>query len=160
MDQLKFYKYATSGLLLLNIVIIAFFFLTRPKHPRPQTAENFAEEVKDILHLSDQQNEAFTTMAREHNESMKSINERQEQLVLPYFERLTDASDTLTRDSVLSEIQQLERQKIEVTYRHLEDLKGILDEDQLPHFKVFMQRFTSRVLGRDKKSPPPPKEIN
>ncbi len=160
MDQLKFYKYATSGLLLLNVAIIAFFFLTRPKHPRPRPAENFSEEVKEILNLTEQQTQTFATLAREHSEAMRSINDQQQRLVLPYFERLTDSSITLTRDSVLSEIQQLERQKVEVTYRHLEDLKGLLNKDQLPHFKVFMQRFTHRVLGGDKKSPPLPKEMN
>ncbi|MEZ4850475.1 MAG: hypothetical protein R3B93_18060 [Bacteroidia bacterium] len=157
MNQLKLYKYATWGLLFLNIAVLTFFLLTKP-HPRPhQSPDGFQSEVVEILNLNSQQAATFKELAQEHNQKMESINEQQKNLLPPYFESLSDLSINIDRDSILNDFQQLERKKIEVTFQHFQDLKSILDEEQLPYFDRLIGRLIDRLLLKNSSGPPPPK---
>lgn len=160
MSQFKFYKYATWSLLFLNIAVLAFFILTKPKPlPRP-TSKDFQAEVIEILRLNRQQVSTFKALAETHNQKMSSINEQQQKLLPPYFESLTDLSKDIDEDNILNQFQQLEREKIAVTYQHFQEIKSILDEEQLPHFEELIGGLVDRFLLNKKKGPPPPKDFN
>ncbi len=105
MDQLRFYKYATWGLLLLNVGVLAFFLLTMPKPP-PASTKAFLSEAIEILRLDAEQEATFRQMARAHNEKMKSLAEEQQRMLFPYFESLVSATENLTKDSMLNQCQQ------------------------------------------------------
>lgn len=156
MSQISFYKYATWGLLLLNLGMLAFFFLTKPKHPHQPTPNAFQNEVIERLRLNAQQEETFRTLAAEHGQQMVSINEQQQQLLLPYFESLAVPAEQVDKDSLLRRYQELERAKLEFTYQHFEEIESMLDDSQLVYFQEVMYKFVDRiVLKSEKKSPPP-----
>lgn len=155
MSQLKFYKYATWGLLFLNIAVLAFFLLTKPKPPH-HSPNDFQSEVIEILNLNSQQKSTFRKLAEAHNQKMKSIIEQQQKLLPPYFESLADSSSNIDKEAILNQFQQMEREKIEVTYQHFQDIKLILDENQLPHFEKLIGRLVDKLLLNNKKNPPPP----
>ncbi|WKN42750.1 hypothetical protein [Tunicatimonas pelagia] len=159
MRQLTLYKYTTGGLLLLNIAVLAFFLLAKPKPPRRPPSDNFQSRVINMLDLTDQQVPTFKELANAHNQKMRSIRGQQQQLLLPYFESLTDSSITIDQEGVLSQIQQLEKEKIEVTYQHLQDLKSMLTKEQLADFEEFADMLIGRLLIDTKKNPPPPKDF-
>ncbi|MBK8500902.1 MAG: hypothetical protein IPL46_01130 [Saprospiraceae bacterium] len=158
MSQLKFYQYATWSLLFLNIAVLAFFFLTKPKPPHHKSPGDFQSEVIEILHLSSRQVSTFRELAYEHHEKMKSINGRQQRLLLPYFGNLADSASGLNEEDVLTQIQQLEREKMQETYQHLLEIKNLLDDVQVPRFKDFLRIFTDRILMNENKNQPPPKD--
>jgi protein CpxP len=78
-------------------------------------------------------------------------------LLLPYFQSLSISTIQVDEEMVLNEIQQLEKEKIQVTHQHFQDLKSILTSEQIPHFEVFTQEFINHVLLGGKKHSPPPK---
>ena len=154
MNQNKMYKYATWTLLLLNIAVLAFFIITKPKPPHHLHSKDFKSEVGKILDLSDEQVVSFEAMAKAHNQKMKSINEKQQKLLLPYFKNIADTSKNIDEEEALIQFQKLEREKMEVTHHHLEEVKSLLNETQLPQFKEFVDMFVDRVLRVGKKTPP------
>ncbi len=160
MSQLKFYKYATWALLFLNIAVLGFFLLTKPRPPHHPAPNDFQLEVIKILDLNDQQVSTFRRLAKEHNQKMNLINEQQRTLLPPYFESLSDPSKIINEDTILSQFQQLEREKIEVTYQHFQDLKSMLDASQLPYFEQLMGKFINELLLGQKKNSPPPKDLD
>ena len=160
MSQIKLYKYATWGLLFLNIAVLAFFLLTKPKPQHHPPSNNFQSEVIEMLDLNTQQASTFKALAEAHNQQMRSISGQQQQLLIPYFESLTNPSSTIDSDGVLSQFQQLEREKIEVTYQHFQDIKSMLNEEQLPDFENFMNTFIHTLLLDEKKNPSPPKDFD
>ncbi len=157
MNQAKFYKYAAWSLLLLNVVIIAFFFLTKPGPPPPKQGINFQSEVIDLLQLEGQQVTTFRKLATEHYQKSKSINDQQQKLLLPYFENLIDPSMAINEEDILSQFQELEGEKIKITHQHLQDIKNILDDTQIPHFERFAKRFIDQILIEKEKKPAPPR---
>lgn len=159
MTQLQLYKYATWGLLSLNIAILAFFFLTKPKHPHHRGGKgDFRNEVIQTLDLNEAQERVFKTLAAEHHEQMNSINRRQHELLPPYFEKLSDSLALIDQSEIMTQFQQLERQKIEFTYAHFEEIKQILEKRQLSDFKKLMDRFVDKLLLDNEKKRGRPKD--
>lgn len=160
MSQIKFYKYVIWSLVGLNMVILAFFLLTKPRPRHRPSPKKFQSEVIEIFRLNDQQVAVFRELADEHKQKMNEISEQQATLLLHYFENLADSSESVGKDRLLNQYQQSEKEKMEVTYRHFQDIKRLLSKDQLPYFKEFMAEFTERLLHRRKKIPPPPKDFD
>lgn len=160
MNQLTFYKYAAGGLLLLNMVIISFFLFTKPNLPlHGPPPSSFQKEVIDVLHLDAQQTNMFKALAKEHNQKITVLKEQQQTLLLPYFESLANTSIQIEKEDVLNQFQQLEKEKIEVTHQHFQEIKNLLNESQLPHFKDFLDKFIDRLILSDKNNKPPPKDF-
>jgi len=160
MKQLKFYKYTIAGLALLNAAILIFFVINRPHSPRPSgPTNNFHSDVIEILNLNAQQAIDFESIANKHHDKMTGIKQQQQQLLVPFFQQLSDSTVLLNKQDVLNKFQLLEKEKIEVTYDHLKDIKGLLLPEQLPNFKLFTQNFIENVVLGKKKNGPPPKDF-
>lgn len=159
MTLFTLYKYATWGLLFLNIAIITFFLLTKPKPGHHPSSNNFQQEVIEILNLNDEQISTFKKLATEHHQKLTTINERQQKLLPPYFESLSELSKGIDEEAILQQFQQLEREKIEVTRQHFQEIKSMLNESQLIDFEELIGRFVDRILLNKTKSPPPPKNF-
>ena len=84
MKTVQFYKYAAAILLLLNIVLIAFFFITKPKGNMGKPPLRAME----TLGLDEAQHDLFLASAKRHSIEMTSINEAQKKLLMPYFNQL------------------------------------------------------------------------
>ncbi|AWV97878.1 hypothetical protein [Arcticibacterium luteifluviistationis] len=153
MKQQDFYKYSTIGLLILNLAMVAFFFLTKPKAGQEHRPEQ--GNPIEILKLNSEQHELFIKSAMQHKENMDKIGASQRALVSPFFNGLID-KPTNSKDSLLQEIQELEKEKIELTYKHFEEIKAILKPEQLASFEPFMKTILKEILSPSKNPPPPP----
>ena len=153
MNQLQLYKYATGAMVLLNIAMVLFFFLTKPDPPRGDGARNFRSKAIEILQLDTNQRATFVQLAEQHNQQMEAISEQQRVRLKPYFGSLVDAVSDTT--ALIQEVAQLEREKVEVTYQHFQEVRSILTEEQLPYFAQFVSQALD-ILLLDTKEPRPP----
>ena len=153
MKKLTLYKYTTGGLLLLNIAIIAFFVLMKPPHPRHGKKGQFRNEAIRILQLDKNQADIFKKSAHKHHKMMVSIGNQQKALLLPYFKTIIDTTgkSQIIYDA-LDQNLRLENKKVEKTYSHFEEIKGILNTNQQANFEVFMTEALDRVLLKNKKN--------
>lgn len=151
----EFYKYAAIALLCLNIGILTFFFLGAKKH---QHHHHHMSTIKDILQLDKAQNELFLQYAKAHNNKINSLNNQQKEQLEPYFYQHIYFDETFNQDSIIRLVQNIERQKIEITFQHYEEIKGLLKADQKPHFEEFMKKSLELILHKRKKKPHSPKE--
>lgn len=161
MKQLQFFKYATIGLVLLNIGIILFFFLTKPKPPehRPGGPQQHPMDRRaiDLLNLNKEQATIFRDLVREHSREMRSINEEQKNALEPYFATVIESVPDPNIQARLDKVMVLEKRKIEVTYKHFEKVKAILEPAQLGEFEIFVKESLNRILGKGGQKPPPPR---
>lgn len=148
MEQVKFFKYATFFLVALNISMVAFFFITKPKGIPPRHGNRNALE---ILELDKTQKATFLQYAEAHKALMKDLNKEQKVLLKTYFQTLVEDKNLEVTDSLLAEVQALEKQKIESTYEHLTDVKSILNKEQQSHFQEFIDRVYEMILAESKK---------
>lgn len=157
MSQLKFYKVSVIALMILNIMLIAFFFLTKPKSgpPKHNNSGNFQQEVIKTLNLNESQSKEFQRLADNHFKMMKSINEEKSTLLKPFFENLTKDSTASNKEELLTKIEKLEGRKINYTYKHFEDLKATLDENQNKAFGEILEKFIDKLIISKRNNHPP-----
>lgn len=150
MDKLRVFQIATIGLLLLNVVLMAFIFFA----PRPGGGASPLGPRED-LGLDEVQHERFLTLARAHQRQMRTANDRQTELLQAYFLQLnTDSADS--PGPIPPEVAVLEREKITSTYQHLLDLKKMLRPEQQAEYPAFVDAALERILLRKSDVPPPP----
>ena len=157
MTQLKLYQFAAWGLLVLNLSMVAFFFLTKPAPPDRAEGQQFRNEAMNILQLDEQQRTTFSELAATHNKEMNKLKKAQQDLLKPYFDHLLSEAGGVSPDSILLQYQQLEREKLVVTYQHFEDIKGILKEGQKDNFPKFMEEAIRALLRKREDGPRPPR---
>lgn len=151
MTSLQFYKYTTWTLLLLNIAMISFFFLSRP----PMLPANHVqgENAIDILKLDKLQNETFLKLVRQHIKEMDGYDQQQKNLLRTYFKTVFDSTNHETNK--VTPIIQLEAKKIESTYQHFKKVEALLSPEQQVHFKSFVEHALSRILLETHEPQPP-----
>tara|TARA_R110002049_G_scaffold307084_1_gene506740 strand:+ start:5565 stop:6047 length:483 start_codon:yes stop_codon:yes gene_type:complete len=159
MNQVKFYQYTIGALLLLNAIILGFFLSNNSRPPHPLRNNPFHQEVVELLKLTEEQAISFKKMAKEHKINIAEVTNQQQQLLLPYFQSISNSDVQIDESETLNQIELLERKKIAITHRHLQEIKSILTTEQHANFKEFMQVFIEKVVLNQKKDPPPPKDL-
>lgn len=151
MKPLQLYKTATWILLLINLSMVAFFFLAPPP---PHQKGDARKKVHDMMKMDQQQNEAFLEFAQQHMQRMDDLNNQQRNLLRPYFRRLIDSTQNINSDTFFYQIQQLEREKIEATYQHFQEVKSILRPGQEASFGKFINFALDLILIGSNNEPP------
>lgn len=154
MKQLQFYKYATVLLFLLNLSMITFFLMTRPRHLPPPGGQK--GPPIEVMNLDEKQHANFQIYVEQHRNQMSKLDDQQRSLLQPYFNSLVDPNSTINTDNSIRQIAQLEQRKIESTYKHFQDVKSILRPEQEKDFRVFMHSALNMIFV-EKKPPPPPR---
>ncbi|MGB1243425.1 MAG: hypothetical protein ACPG49_12935 [Chitinophagales bacterium] len=161
MKPIQFYKSAFFVMLLLNIGTL-LFIASGPHHPPPNHREanqhGFLQRAIDILGLEAEQEKSFKESATKHNTATKALEARQEKAAKGYFHTILEA-DNVLEDSLLLQLQQLEKDKIVLTYQHFEDVKALLKPSQQANFSNFLERALQILIINSKNNSPPPKDF-
>lgn len=157
MNQKILFKYIILALLGLNIVVL-YFLLFSPQPHRPTTSpHHLRSDIVDILGLDDQQATYFHSSADKHQRDIEETNEAQEKLLLLYFGSLINDSEEVDKDLLLEQLKVLEGSKLEKTYEHFQELKNMLNKDQLDEFELFISTISHKISTNNKKIRPRPK---
>lgn len=156
MKQLQFYKYAIGTLLLLNLSMIAFFFITRPPAPHGGERPSPAKAI-DLLGLDKGQYELFLASVDAHEGRIAAIREEQQQLLRPYFQSIIENNDSTDYQLVLAKAQNLEGRKMQSLHQHFQEVKTLLRPDQQGNFADFIDNITEKVLLKNNERPHPRK---
>ncbi len=142
------YKYASLFLLLLNLFWLGFF-LFNPGPPPPKDASKInASSARAMLQLSETQDAQFIESAERHKAQVKAIHADRTQTLRAYFTSLTKPGDV---DSLLERAVDLERQQIQFTYGHLQEVKDLLAPQQEADFEDFIQHILRVTVPEPKK---------
>ncbi len=135
MKKETFYRVLIGLLLVLNLLQIGFFLLTKPPHP---PKHKFKGHAPEILHLTEEQGYQFHNITRAHHKNMRFFDKEEKKWIALYFENESEDN--------LKEIQRIHKQKIEFTKAHFEDIKAMLHENQLQYFELFRTEVLHRIM--------------
>ncbi len=153
-----FLKIAVLIMFLINVILIGFMIGGPKMHPKGKQ-DDLKEIISEKLNLNEEQRDSYFQLAKSHNEAMSQVNRKQKPLIREYFNSLKlETKDPATQDSLLELINQLDQEKLTLTYSHFEELKNICDPDQVVVFEGIMDEIFQVLLGGQKKSLPPPRE--
>lgn len=143
MDKLKVYQIATVGLLLLNVILLAFIIFA------PKRGGNSGPlRVMEHFGFDAAQDEKFLDLAETHKAQIRTANDQQAELLKQYFLQLT-SDDTANPGPMPPGIGTLERVKINSTYEHFLDIKKMLRPEQQAAFPGFVEAALQRILLKE-----------
>lgn len=156
MKEVKFFKYLSILLLIVNIGVIVFFVFVKPAGTLAENRQGAIE----ILHLDKKQGKQFHGLVMEHHEKMRDLNKKEQMLLGRYFAPVADSTiNPVPKEQIWAVLKDIQRLKLEATYQHFEQVKQLLKPEQLPYLKEFIETVTSRNEDPQRKLPPPPKDF-
>ena len=159
MKQLQFYKLALLLLVILNAFTLVFVFTKpRPSHIPPPHGKPPKEAIIKKFGLDAEQAAKFSGLAEQHRKQTEMIRSDQRSTLELYFNTLIDTTYSNT-DSLIAQVQQLEGDKIRLTYEHFKEVKSLLNMNQESDFKQFMKGMMRIIIPPQKKHHPPPKDF-
>lgn len=148
MNQLKFYKIGLILMVILNVVIVGSIFFKTKKQHTPVAEKRMAfKHIKEVLKLDEAQFKSFRASATKHRKSINAIDKEKKMLLKPVFENFNGSS--IVNDSILSKAANFQKQKIQLTLNHFEEVKNILREDQYAAYARFVKMASVKLLSLD-----------
>lgn len=150
----NFWKLFAGLLIVLNITLCIFVWLTLQQEKEPRKEQPF-EFVTHKLQLTDNQVAEYTKLRANHHDSMELLRHEGKELRKQLFAQLWQ--DTVNKpyiDSLANAIGQNQQLIEMVTYRHFAKIKALCNDRQKKVFSEIMQDLLDRLMGP--KQPPPP----
>jgi Spy/CpxP family protein refolding chaperone len=157
MNKDNFYRFVIIALLLLNSATLAFMWFAKDGEPkgdghRPPRPDQL---IKERLALDDAQSMQFDGFKHEHHSAMVDLQIESSDLHQTLFALLkAPVIDTASRDSIITQIQELSRQKELITFEHFRQVRSILNDDQQTKFDAFVEEISRRILGPHREGRP------
>lgn len=130
MKKEKFLWILITVLIVLNAGTL--FFIISVRHPEP--GNRFDRTVIDKLQLNNDQIKQFDIMKREHHQNIIRLDEQMRSTYEKYFYLLNDTADSSQKDSLELILSNKQKEKIQITYQHFDNLKSICTKEQREKF--------------------------
>lgn len=114
-------------------------------------------QIAEFLDLSDEQVDKLFPVLRANQKEQDEQKGKRQALHKAYSEKL-DAGEVTKRDMdrFLDDLAKLDKARVDLRRKHMKNIAGVLEQDQMAKFVVFDERFRQR-LHRMVRSPRPPK---
>ena len=142
MNKIRFLSISTVLLLLLNILLIVFIFFGRPKRRNPDDLKNLAIEK---LHLDANQVGAYNQLIQAHRTAIKTNQDSLSELKERLYATLSSEATPATSDSILLQINSVQRNIEYVHFGHFQALKQLCRPDQAAAFNMFTKDIAKHL---------------
>ena len=109
------------------------FFMLSGRRPAP--GDKFDRTITEVLQLNQGQIRQFNIMKREHHQEMIRVDREMRSNYEKYFYLLSDTGNILKKDSLGTVLGNNQKEKIQITYQHFNELKSICTSEQKEKFK-------------------------
>ena len=166
-SNIKFWKLSVAGLIVLNLLILAFVFISHQhqmRHherfeqmpPPMQGGENPGEFLCRELKFTEKQKADFEILRNQHHEAMDSLEEQSRDLHHDYFDLLNNENpDEQKVTALANEIGQNQKARDLITFHHFETVRKLCNDEQKKHFDDIIHEVLHRIHGGQNQPPPP-----
>lgn len=149
MNKIKFYKFLIAGLLISNIILLAFMFLKKGKRAKHHTPR---EIVIKKLNFTENQVTHYDEFIAMHSSDIAKIHKEIKGVKNQLYSNLSiEPQDSVLIDSLQRRVANVKLIAEQVHYRHFMDIKSICTPEQLPAFNILtkeMAKIFSPRQGR------------
>lgn len=151
MNKVKFLTITSIVLLLLNLGFVGFIFFG--PHVRYQQGPKI--HIIKKLGLDAAQIEAYEVIIKTHQNKVKEINDKIVALKKELYQCLSDESKKTSKDSIVNELGELQKEMELAHLGHFSELKTICKADQLGEFDSLVleleELFSTKIRHPKKK---------
>ena len=131
MNKTRFLTLLSIGLLIINLVLLGFIFLRKPKQRPPDALK---KTIISKLALDEKQISLYDSMVKQHVKAVNAANDSIVELKKILYNSLKNDENTLQNDSLISKINQIQTNIEHIHLAHFQAIKTICTPDQLPKY--------------------------
>jgi len=154
MDKLKLLTYSVIGLIILNIGIISFLYITRSN-----SNPNYNRRPKDIiiekLNFGANQIKKYEIFIEAHKNYIDSLNTNNKKLKAELYSKLKLQNINEKIKDSLIELTLVNQKRIEeANFKHFQDIKNICNKSQLEDFNLLTEELEKLFSNINRKPRP------
>lgn len=148
MNKAKLVSFIAVGLLISNLLLIAFMVYNKPRGPMHDGPRDL---IIHKLHFDENQVKEYDKLIAWHRENVDKTQHEMMELRNRLYQSLTDEKIAPEKDSLIDLIGKTQIKMEQIHYQHFEDLKKLCKPEQQGAFKNLTLEI-ARLFA-----PPPPK---
>lgn len=144
MSKNRFYIFVIVGLLISNLLLVAFVLMRKPPHhsgPR--------DLIIKRLHFNEDQVKEYDELIRQHRMQIREKEHEIMDLKTQYYS-LVKNNGQENEDSLVHKIGKVSMEKEKINFKHFQDIKKICHPDQIKNFNDLINDFESLFNRPDK----------
>jgi hypothetical protein len=145
MNKLKLLSVISIGLLVSNIMLIAFILTRHPERPPHQEPKTILIER---LHFTEHQIQQYDRLIEAHKNATRQSNDDIMQLKNQLYRSLSEETNAVFRDSMIAEISKVQMKIEQVHYNHFEQIKQLCQGEQLNLFNQLTNEIATIFLPK------------
>jgi len=153
MNKIKTLSILVGILALINIGILAFFLIGKPKGHGPKGnrgGEKAHMLIKEKFGFDDSQMKSFQKSRMIHMETVKILEKQLTELSRSYY-TIEVANKKEVRDSLMNEINEVSENIYKSNLKHFDEVREICKPEQLPEMRNFVNGLLNRNEKRERK---------
>ena len=144
MTKNRFYIFIIIGLLISNMLLVAFILLKKPpQHSGPRNL------IIERLKFDENQIQQYDELISQHRILIREKRHEMTDLKTQYYS-LLKSEDNKNGDSLINEIGKLSMETEKINYKHFQDIKRICRPDQMKNFDNLINDFENLFNRPDK----------
>lgn len=144
MTKNRFYIFIIIGLLISNMLLVAFILLKKPpQHSGPRNL------IIERLKFDENQIQQYDELISQHRMQIREKRHEMTDLKTQYYS-LLKSEDNKNGDSLINEIGKLSMETEKINYKHFQDIKRICRPDQMKNFDNLIDDFENLFNRPDK----------
>lgn len=150
MNKSKLYIIIIIGLLLSNILLIAFFIGKKPPHPMHGGPRN---EIIAKLNFDENQIKQYDELIKLHRKEIEKKEGEIIELKNTLYLQLAKEENKAPKDSIINELGRIQIEIENTHYSHFADIKAICKPEQLESYNQLLKEIAKLFSHQ-----PPPKD--
>ncbi|KUJ57006.1 MULTISPECIES: hypothetical protein [Chryseobacterium] len=144
MTKNRFYIFIIIGLLISNMLLVAFILLKKPpQHSGPRNL------IIERLKFDENQIRQYDELISQHRRQIREKRHEMTDLKTQCYS-LLKSEDNKNGDSLINEIGKLSMETEKINYKHFQDIKRICRPDQMKNFDNLIDDFENLFNRPDK----------
>lgn len=166
MDKIKLLTYSVIGLVLLNIGIIGFLYISRPNDNPHDLGRKPKDIIIEKLHFDANQIQKYEDFIKVYRNTIDSLNNNSREIKAVLYTQLKQPTvNNKVKDSLIQLTLVNQKRIEEANFKHFQDIKNLCTKSQLEDYNSLTEELEKLFSNQNRKPrpefrPPPRPDFN
>ena len=155
MDKIKLLTYSVIGLVLLNIGIISFLYITRPNSNQDHNRRKPKDIIIEKLHFDSDQIQKYEDIITIYRNTIDSLNNSSSEIKAVLYTKLKQPTvNGKVKDSLIQLTLVNQKRIEEANFKHFQDIKNLCNKSQLEDYNSLTEELEKLFSIQNRKPRP------
>jgi len=155
MDKFKLLTYSVIGLVILNIGIISFLYLSSPNSKRNDLGRKPKDIIIEKLHFDSNQIKKYENIIKVYRNSIDSLNNNNRDIKAELYAQLKQPTvNTNIKDSLIQLTLVNQKRIEEANFKHFQDIKNLCTKSQLEAYNSLTEELEKLFSNQNRRPRP------